>query len=56
MKKFGLILLTLLCLLLSSAALAEWDEERIFEYRVLENGTAEIFLKKDLPCCLIHKG
>lgn len=42
MKKCGLILFTLLCLLLSSAALAEWDEEKIFEYRVLENGTAEI--------------
>ena len=42
MKKFGLILLTFLFLFLSSAALAEWDEEKIFEYRVLENGTAEI--------------
>lgn len=59
MKKFGLILLTLLCLFLSSAALAEWDEERLFEYRVLENGTAEIIscskYSMDIPLVIPSK-
>ena len=56
MKKTLLILFTLLCLLCVSSALAEWDEDRTYEYTVNSDGTATLisagYLGSDEPVAL----